>query len=387
MSVALSQDISTCREMQDLPVTKFRLVDLDPGLYRRQIEHFEYYWGLEKGQVDLSSPLNHVELRQDMAEKLEECDWVLMPTQETIRTVHALAEYNMNAGLRARKDILQELGQGPFEYDLVPLYLLQSRPQLYVTDGSRVKAKRAPYKSMPHLRSQAHPLFVVWFASMQLDSCAALVMEEETARALMDSVGDIVTCWLEEPPEEFLVGEDVWREHRHPLSDDGREAVLALGGNNERKTTRAPCKQRKTGKVARPYARLDPRSPNRRCALPRPGIRSNDNQGSTRYTSDESTELRAWIDGVMCDTNIDRSLKDSLSTTDEAQQDVILESYREEVARDAADALKPIHSGLLSSGLIIGNGLDWSGYSSNNWAMRVHGICLLGKEPFGQGFN
>ncbi|KAL1674745.1 hypothetical protein EV122DRAFT_219986 [Schizophyllum commune] len=385
MTVVLSQDISTCREMQDLPVTNFRLVDLDPGLYRRQIEHFEYYWGLEKGQVDLSSPLNHVELRQDMAEKLEECDWVLMPTQETIRTVHALAEYNMTAELRARKNIRKELGQGPFEYDLVPLYLLQSRPQIYVDDGSMIKAKRAPYKSMPRLKSQAHPLFVVWFASMQLDSCAALAMDEDRARALMDSVGDIVTCWLEEPPEEFLVGEDVWREHRHPLSDDGRDAVLALGGNNERTATRAPCKQGKTGKVAKPYARLDPRAPNRRCALPRPGIRSNDDQGSTRYTSHESTELRAWIEGVMCDTNIDRSLKDSLSTTDEAQQDVILESYREEVARDAADALKPVHSVLLSSGLIIGNGLDWSGHSSNNWAMRVHGICLLGKEPFGRG--
>ena len=42
-----------------------------------------------------------------MAEKLEECDWVLMPTQETIRRVYALAEYNMTAGLRARKNILQ----------------------------------------------------------------------------------------------------------------------------------------------------------------------------------------------------------------------------------------------------------------------------------------
>ncbi|KAL1660229.1 hypothetical protein GGF50DRAFT_91419 [Schizophyllum commune] len=386
MTVVLSQDISTCREMQDLPVTNFRLVDLDPGLYRRQIEHFEYYWGLEKGQVDLTSPLNHVELRQDMAEKLkEECDWVLMPTQETIRAVHSMAEYNMTAGLRARKNIMKELGQGPFEYDFVPLYLLQSRPQVYVKDGSRIKAKRTPYKAMPRLRSQAHPLFVVWFASMQLDSCAALVMEEDRARALMDSVGDIVTCWLEEPPEEFLIGEDVWREHRHPLSDDGGDVALILGGKKLRKTTRAPCKQGKTGKVAKPYARLDPRSPNRRCALPRPGIRSSDDQGSTRYTSDESTELRAWIDGVMRDTNIDRSLKDFLSTVDEAQRDATLASYREEVARDAADALNPSHSVLLSSGLVIGNGLDWSGYSSNNWAMRVHGICLLGNEPFGRG--
>ncbi|KAI5886890.1 uncharacterized protein SCHCODRAFT_02554005, partial [Schizophyllum commune H4-8] len=382
MTVVLSQDISTCRNMHSLPVTDFRLVDLDPGLYRRQIEHFEYYWGLEKGQVDLASSLNHVELRQDMAEKLEDCDWVIIPTQEIIRTVHALAEYNMTAGLRARKNILRELGQGPFEYEFVPLYLLQRRPQLFVDDGSRIKAKRAPYKAMPCLRSLAHPLFVIWFASMQLDSCAALVMEEDRARALMDSVGNIVMCWLEEPPEEFLVGQDVWRQHRHPLSDDGHEAVLTLGGENTRRTTRALCKQRKTGKVARPYARLDPRSPNRRCALPRPGTRSDDEQGSTQYTS---MEHRAWLDGVARETNIDPTPHNSLSTEDETRQDVLLAGYREEIARDAADALNPSHSVLLSSGLIIGNGLDWSGYSSNNWAMRVHGICLLGKEPFGKG--
>ena len=25
-----------------------------------QIEHFEYYWGLQKGDLDLGSPLNHI---------------------------------------------------------------------------------------------------------------------------------------------------------------------------------------------------------------------------------------------------------------------------------------------------------------------------------------
>ncbi|TRM63429.1 hypothetical protein BD626DRAFT_271730 [Schizophyllum amplum] len=47
----------------------------------RQIHHIEYYWGLQKGDLSLGSPLNHVELRSDMAEKLYDLGWVLMPTQ------------------------------------------------------------------------------------------------------------------------------------------------------------------------------------------------------------------------------------------------------------------------------------------------------------------
>ena len=53
-------------------------------------------------------------------------------------------------------------------------------------------------------------------------------MPEKKGRALMTSVGRIVECWVKTPSEEFLIGPDVWKPHRHPLSDDGAEVRAAL---------------------------------------------------------------------------------------------------------------------------------------------------------------
>ena len=66
----------------------------------------------------------------------------------------------------------------------------------------------------------------------------------------------------------------------------------------------------------------------------------------------------------------------------EEKEDAELASYRRERARDADNALDPTTNVLLSSGLIIGNGIDYSGYSSNKWAYRIHGVCLLGEDAF-----
>ena len=57
--------------------------------------------------------------------------------------------------------------------------------------------------------------------------------------------------------------------------------------------------------------------------------------------------------------------------------DKTLTQYQREAARDAQDALNPHINMLNPSGLLVGNGIDWSRWSSNNWAMRVCGISLL----------
>ncbi|KAL1674749.1 hypothetical protein EV122DRAFT_281744 [Schizophyllum commune] len=61
MIVINSDAFSTAEEMHEYPIVNHRIVDLDQGQYRRQIEHFEYYWGLQKGDIDLESPLNHMQ--------------------------------------------------------------------------------------------------------------------------------------------------------------------------------------------------------------------------------------------------------------------------------------------------------------------------------------
>ncbi|KAL1657646.1 hypothetical protein GGF50DRAFT_17848, partial [Schizophyllum commune] len=58
MSSLPSEALSTSKTLQE--IITHRIVDLNPSQYRRQIEHFEYYWGLQRCTLDFSSPMNHV---------------------------------------------------------------------------------------------------------------------------------------------------------------------------------------------------------------------------------------------------------------------------------------------------------------------------------------
>ncbi|KAL1734993.1 hypothetical protein EV714DRAFT_201463 [Schizophyllum commune] len=345
---------------------------------RTKIEHFEYYWGLQRCTLDLSSPMNHMRLRKDMVEGLENLDWTLMPTNDT----------------------LDELPERYYEYDFVPLELLKSRRSLYVDLGTKRKAIRAAYRTMPRIRCRAHPFFVAWMASEQLDLCACLVMPEKKGRALMDSVGRIIRCWMRTPPDEFLIGPDVWKPHRHPLSDDGAEARAALSRSPKfnvaprrqtRRGTRAPCSsQSKTNTRAKPYELRD-RHParSRGSALPRSGRTSGDDSGDF-----DAAYISAWMANVPDQSTLVSPSRPSTPRSEDSGHDDesdrlspenALALYREEVARDSEDALDPGINVARPSGLKLGHGGDWSRLASNNWAAYIYGESLLGKNSFDKG--
>ncbi|KAL1674751.1 hypothetical protein EV122DRAFT_281746 [Schizophyllum commune] len=396
MASIQSDAFSTVNKIHECPVVNHPILDLDPGQYKRQIEHFEYYWGLEKGGIDLESSLNHILLREDMSERLKKREWTIMPTQETLQTILSMAEHNKTAALHERRHCLLELPAQEYEYDFIPLHLLKrgGRPPLYVNRGRSSRALRAPYNPMPRIRSQAHPLFVVFMSNQLLNRTATFVMPEEEAATLMFPLSRIVLCWINEPPEEFFAGPDIWKTHRHPLSDDGCEVrtANAVREGKVRRSTRAPCRQPKTKARAatKPYARLDPRQPQQRTsALPYPGIESADDVEGV--LGRDRADILAWIDDVassqlggVASRRRTRASCSWPSTWLEAEEkeDAELAGYRRERARDADNALHPLTNVFLNSGLIIGNGIDWSGYSSNNWAARIYDVCLLGKDAF-----
>ncbi|KAL1674739.1 hypothetical protein EV122DRAFT_281733 [Schizophyllum commune] len=384
MAAILSSNISTRRTVKNCPIVKHRLLSLDVGQYCRQIQHFEYYWGMQKGELNLDSPLNHIELRPDMSKRLGSGDWTLIPTPETLRSMLQMAEHNKTAPLHARKHYLQEFPAQEYEYVVIPLCMLEEKPPtLYVHGGARAKMYRPPYKDLPRIRSHAHPFFVVWVASEQIDMDASSYLPEKDAQLITDAVGDIVDCWDKQPPEAFLIGPDVWRQHRHPLSDDGQEADAALRNSRKvnvptasktRKTTRAPCRQPKAVAKAKPYARYDDRrAADRGSALPRPGVQSVERpEGHIAY---DLSDLRTWNDRARVEST---STSLSWSPTwldDEAASDGVLAQYRGESVRDAEDALHP-QSTINGGGLVLGRGEDRSRFSSDNWAMRACGVCL-----------
>ena len=136
--------------------------------------------------------------------------------------------------------------------------------------------------------------------------------------------------------------------------------------------TRAPCRQAKVSAVAtKSYARLNPLPADKRgSALPRPGLISGDD--NERDTTCQPSAIRAWLADVL---SADAC---SAPTDISPRSDKTLTQYQCEAARDAQDALNPHINMLNPSGLLVGNGIDWSRWSSNNWAMRVCGISLLG---------
>ncbi|KAL1734988.1 hypothetical protein EV714DRAFT_280652 [Schizophyllum commune] len=348
------------------------------------IEHFEYYWGMQKGELDLESPLNHIELRLDMSERLSSGDWTLIPTPETLGSMLQMAEYNMTAPLHARKHYLLEFPAQEYEYVMIPLCMLEEKPPtLYVHGGARPKMYRPLYKDLPRIRSSAHPFFVVWVASEQIDMDASSYLPEKDAQLITDAVGDIVDCWDKQPPEAFLVGPDVWRQHRHPLSDDGQEADAALrnsrmdnvpAASKTRKTTRAPCRQSKSVAKAKPYARYDDRpAADRGSALPRPGIQSVERPEF--YIAYDLSDLRTWNNRARVESTSTSLPWSPTWLDDEAASDGVLAQYRRESVRDAKDALHP-QSTINGGGLVLGRGEDRSRFSSNNWAMRACGVCL-----------
>ncbi|KAL1713955.1 hypothetical protein EV715DRAFT_210540 [Schizophyllum commune] len=378
-----SANISTRKALKNCPVVKHRILSLDAGQFCRQINHFEYYWGLQKGELDLDTPLNHIELRSDMSEKLTVGDWALVPTPETLRSMLRFAKYNAKASLRARKHYLTAFPAKEYEYEVVPLYMLKGRsPTLYVHGDSRAKTFRAPYKGLPRIKSFAHPFFVAWVACDLLDLQAPLVMSIEEAESLRSPVGDIIDYWYNEPPEAFLIGPDVWNQHRHPLSDDGQDADAALRSShkanvpasNVRKTTRAPCRQPKASARAKPYARYDDRrAADRGSALPRPGIQSEERP--VGYIAYDLSDLRTWNDRARAGSTSPSMIWSETWLDEESASDAVLAQYRRESVRDAEDALHP-QSTINGGGLVYGEGEDRSRFSSNNWAMRATGACL-----------
>ncbi|KAL1703151.1 hypothetical protein EV121DRAFT_292580 [Schizophyllum commune] len=381
--------MSTQRNMDALPIVNYRLIDFDSGLYRRQIEHFEYYWGIERGEIDLSSPLNHVQLRSDMAERMNKSEWALVPSKRIIDIIHALSEYNKAADPHKRKRFTEELPEQEYEYEFVPLHIAtRDRPSMYLKRGSTIRTINKAYSKMPRIRSHAHPLFVVFRADRLILTGYPSLSKVKLDR-LTQMTSAVLYHWLRSPPVEFLVGPDVWAEHRHPSSDDGSVARARLGTCNpdkakrparsRRKATRAPSpapKSRENRPSIYDYARHPPPRP-KSPALPR-STRASESGSSTSSdagTSFSAADLRVWLSSIS-------PSKTRRAPPPSSGRDAGLSRYRKEPARAPADALR-VSMFYVFGGLVVGgdDGNNRAVYSSNDWARHNYRTCLWSSSP------
>ncbi|KAL1735033.1 hypothetical protein EV714DRAFT_280660 [Schizophyllum commune] len=344
--------LSTQEDMDALPVVSFRLVDLDAGLYRRQI-----------GELDLATPLNHIER-----------EWTLVPTRQVLNTLFTLGEVNSKL-----------LPEKVYEYEFVPLILKDcSRPPLFVDDGTNVKKMRAPYAHLPRIKSRAHPLFVTFCADTEFSSYET--SERSKVGRLAGLIDHIIHPWRVPPPPEFVIGPDIWRPHRHPLSDDGSEARAALktvshGSPRQplralRRSSRASYPKAK-GPDSKPSIydyRLKPTCP-KSAVLPRSALSGQSDATGGRGAEYIEKDVQPWLDDVSRAADGDPGELDDV-------EDAQLNAYEREVARDPENALKPTK--LTSNGGVLKCGAysdDRSRYSSNDWAIYLYDTCLWSSKP------
>ncbi|KAL1703161.1 hypothetical protein EV121DRAFT_208520 [Schizophyllum commune] len=384
----LSTCVSTQKTMDTLPIIDYRLVDFDTGLHRRQMECFEYHWGLKKGELDLSSPLNHIQLRSDMAERMNDADWTILPTKKTLDAMIALSDFNKTADVNKRKRFTEELPEQEYEYDFLPMYIAKrERPLLYLKRGSTIRTIKRAYSKMPRVRSRAHPLFVIFRTHNHIISGYSS-MPDAKADRLSRTVHAILRRWQSQPPPEFLVGPDVWQKHRHPWSDDGSVARALLSTcaptdakrpvRRVRKAARAPApqpKSRQSGPSVYDYARQPPPHPNSP-ALPR-SVQASECASTTSdadvHTRDFSpADLRQWLTSISPPPNS----KTKITSPPSSRCDAILARYRREAARDPARVR--LTTRFQDGGLVRGRECirDRSIFCSNDWARHNYRACL-----------
>ena len=155
-------------------------------------------------------------------------------------------------------------------------------------------------------------------------------------------------------------------------------------GPRARPTTRAPSRQARSVVASKPYARVGPHSlRDRGSALPRLGRVSGDQDKNSEDSDCRLATIRAWLADLSPNTDGARFTpsEDHVPRDDNIPRDDMLDLYRLEPPRAAQDALDPDNSNFCSSGLICGDGVDYSGYSSNNWAKHIYNKCLMSRDP------
>ncbi|KAI5886959.1 uncharacterized protein SCHCODRAFT_02590397 [Schizophyllum commune H4-8] len=352
------------------------------------MEYFEYHWGLDKGELDLSTPLNHIQLRSDMVECLNDADWTLLPTKKILDAMVALSDFNKTTDLNKRKRFTEILPEQEYEYEFLPMRISQrDRPQLYLKRGSTTRTIKRAYSRMPCIRSRAHPLFVSLRAYDDIHSGYDSMPEAKMDR-LQKMLANVLWRWDSHPPVEFLVGPDVWQKHRHPSSDDGfiARALLSTCKRTDTKkpvrrvwkSSRAPAPQSKTrqkGMSVYDHARQPPPHPSSP-VLPRSVCASE--AASTVSDADvhahdfSPADLRQWLDSINSQTDTTTRTQSPASSG----RDSVLARYRKEPARNPVQVRLTT---LYHEGGLLG-GRDCirprSVFCSNLWARHNYQVCL-----------
>ncbi|KAL1735010.1 hypothetical protein EV714DRAFT_268285 [Schizophyllum commune] len=194
----------------------------------------------------------------------KDVDWMLVPTEETMKKIEEICEHNDYADGASRKMFSQALSQPTYKYELLLLgfTLEHRRATLYATFDD------------------AHHFFVVmqaYFYACHLAPCGTSTFMREAADAILR----VTAYWRDAPPVKFWYGPQIASEHRHPGS-----IAAFIERERKRRKAKRPSDKVQTGdtkKTAR--AKEGVRKPRLRAFYPPGTARSTDEQQASQSGS------------------------------------------------------------------------------------------------------
>ncbi|KAJ3755390.1 hypothetical protein EV360DRAFT_85943 [Lentinula raphanica] len=143
------------------PIQKFRLFT-GASHSSSKIIDLEYFWGLEKGELDLWSPLNCISVRADIACLFLNLELALIPNIEILQKLSDSIEENADSlSVDQRRCCFEVLSPGEYEYSLVPI--TNDPPCLFII-GNNSKSPQKLELTPPHypqVKLNVHPAFAV----------------------------------------------------------------------------------------------------------------------------------------------------------------------------------------------------------------------------------
>ncbi|KAF9263928.1 hypothetical protein L218DRAFT_958764 [Marasmius fiardii PR-910] len=185
------------------PVETISLNPIDPeGYYYSPLE---FALGFERrGQMDLDTPYNKIQLRSSMIKLLRTNAWALLPTMKVMEEVKKYHRANLECPMNERKFYTDVFPVREYEYVLHPIEI-DVELAIISRNGER-QTFQHPYTDLPHFRSNAHPLHVIMNASRK--RAAAALSDNFLPRILTE----IRMLW-NKTPHEFLYGNDLEDVH------------------------------------------------------------------------------------------------------------------------------------------------------------------------------
>lgn len=317
---------------------------LDKDRHHQRIYTLEWLSGLNRGELQLESPMNRIEcgawsseivpllatsvpVRSDMLDSFDEEDWMLVPTQETCEMLFAFLLHNARADVASRKVLTDEFSAAEHEYDFKPVRTCDpnKRPVLYAQTGDGVpRAFPYPYEGL-RVRSRAHPLFVLYMADNFVVYRNHPGFYDESS-AVFKQIARPLRLLHRSPPVEFVYGSDLPQEHRHPRSLAPSSVHRSNGGPSHGSASTLGKRKRGEGSQE---PDLDARA-------------AEDKPMDDLYA--HKFEVYAWAASVEMDDSTLRCASTTGSAEDDAalaqEADAALAQYAQEAFRDPEEVMR-----------------------------------------------